>query len=162
MIEITATDINSNWFTTSFTLTLLNNVPTVTGSPSDVTVYDNITSSIDLVFSDYFSDDDTPLQTLTYSVSNVPSFATDSSNSTNLLLDVTALDANINQNYTVNLFADDGFDTSSTTLIIEVLENKQPTPTVTEYNITLLEGDSGTETIPMYDNYSETDSVTYT
>lgn len=91
-----------------------------------------------------------------------PTFLDDNSNTTHAILNGTAPISAIDQNFTVSLLATDGYESATNSFIVEVLENKQPTPTVTQHNITLLEGDTGTDTIPMFNNYSESDVITYT
>ena len=146
--------------TFSFVVDVDNEAPEVLGSLSPLTVYDNISFTKTVNFSDYFQENDIG-QTLHFSLSNTPSFITETKTG-----DVVTIQGNpnihdINQNYTLQFVANDMYEQSSIDLIIEVLENKPPVAPHVTLPVSLLEGQQGTLTFPSYTD-AEDDSITYT
>ena len=158
-ITLVATDESASSSNVSFIIDVTNQPPQILSSPSALTVYDNISFSHSVNYSDHFQENDIT-HSLQYSVSGVPSFMNYSLVGDLITFQGNSSIADINQNYTIQLVANDSFEQSSIDLIVEVLENEPPTPSSSTYPLSLLEGQQGMVTIPFFTD-SEGDPITY-
>ena len=146
--------------TYSFVVDVTNEAPEVLGYLSPLTVYDNISFTKVVNFSDYFQENDVS-QTLHFSIANIPSFVTKVFSGDVVTIQVNASINDINQNFTLHLVANDMYEQSSIDLTIEVLENEPPVAPNVTYPISLLEGQQGTITVPSFTD-AESNPITYT
>jgi hypothetical protein len=157
--DLTGTDIHDNDHTIQVSITITNTAPAFT-AVSDVTIYDNISFTHVIDFTDYVTDDENATQTLHYSINGEPTFMSTSTSGTEVTFTGTALAANIDQTYYINLVASDGYDSGATTIKFIVLENYQPVAPL-NFTINLLEGDDDDQTISAFTD-GDGDAITYT
>ena len=146
--------------TFSFVVDVDNEAPEVLGSLSALTVYDNVSFTKTVNFSDYFQENDIG-QTLHFSLSNTPSFITETKTGDVVTIQGFPNIHDINQNYTLQFVVNDMYEQSSIDLIIEVLENKPPVAPHVMFPVSLLEGQQGTFTVPSFTD-TESNVITYT
>ena len=138
---------------------ITNQAPEILGSLSPVVVYDNISFTKTVNFSDYFRENDTQ-QSLHYSISGVPNFMTENLSGDTVTFIGNASAALIDSNYTIQLVASDTYELSTINLTVNVIENEPPVAPQTTYPVTLLEGQQGTFTIDPFTD-AEGDPITY-
>ena len=161
VINVTATDSKGASFTSNFTIsiTTANQAPTIIATPGPLTVYDNISFTETLTFSDYFSDNEG--DTLSYSISGEPSFVTSSLTVTQVTFTGNASSSMIGSSYDITISASDLYNSVSLDYTITVAENEPPQPSAPDHNITVIEGNSGTVNVPAFTD-AESNSITYT
>ena len=146
--------------TYSFIVDVSNEAPQIIGSISPYTVYDNISFTKTVNFSNYFQESDAH-QSLYFSCSGVPSFMTNSSIGDAITFTGNASSALIGSNFTIQLVVNDGYEQSTLNFTINVVENEPPTAPHVTLPVSLNEGQQGTLTFPSFTD-AESDSITYT
>ena len=146
--------------TYSFVVDVTNEAPQIIGSLSPLTVYDNISFTATVNFSDYFQENDAQ-QSLHFSCSGVPSFMANSSIGDVITFTGNASSALIGSNFTIQLIANDGYEQSTLNFTINVVENEPPAAPHVTLPVSLNEGQQGTLTFPSFTD-AESDSITYT
>lgn len=159
-MNLTVTDQYGASISLQFTVSIINSPPENIASISDLTVYDNISFTQVLNFSNYFRDNDTD-QTLHYSVANVPSFMSSSISGDIVTFTGNATAANIGTNYTIQLVVTDLYKQATANFKVIVLENHPPVANTSTFYISLLEDQTGSVTIPSFTD-ADGDTITYT